>query len=575
MATIAKALASSSTPILNQEKAASLVVPDQANQRPSLKRFSSFPPTNDSDESFIQEPSSSLEVAELTETTVNTETSDEAIVELSSSNSTQFDSLPTNTFLPSVVFLIPFPEPVNATRSKKTTPFLIYSLPRRPYQKPKKNENGEKRPKEKLSKRLVRIYQKEVQFGEQLKRKEIPNVGKFAKLKKFRGACIRGASTLTKWLPTSCVETLSRLPPKRKLGEILVLYPTNFGGPSADGSEKSQQPSVEDLRNDLYSLFRRTKKRVLIRLVAVTCFLPIAAGIDFFAPVFFVEISLAYLAFQIYGFRKVKAITAKRKKAKKPKNKKSTPGKFQLKNQQAVEEVQPDNENVPLITTTQVDEAQPDNENTPLMATAESQEGVSITFQETDDIIFEAIRPLLYKICSRIDPLTFPPPESIQTTTANSLEEVAPEASVEEGQVVPATRSRTTLPPSLHKPGPEVVRELLAAFKEHVPEEIQERYNLNEDRISEDLSRYLKKASVEYIDSLKGRPERGFVKVMKKWFTKRSLIRKERKEKQRIKKQIKAEEAEEAALAEAITVEQDSSTATVDETNVVGGTDLL
>ncbi|KAA1100285.1 hypothetical protein PGTUg99_007878 [Puccinia graminis f. sp. tritici] len=95
-----------------------------------------------------------------------------------------------------------------------------------------------------------------------------------------------------------------------------------------------------------------------------------------------------------------------------------------------------------------------------------------------------------------------------------------------------------------------MVRKMIEAFQQNLPQEILDRYDLDKERLANNLARCLKKASVEYVTSLKGRPESGMIKRTKKWFSKRTLIKQERKEKREVKKQIKAKLAEQTCKAE-------------------------
>ncbi|KAH9471028.1 hypothetical protein MJO29_003233 [Puccinia striiformis f. sp. tritici] len=437
--------------------------------------------------------------------------------------------------LPSVVFMIPLPAPLIGRRSKDTTPFLIYSPPRRIYERPQKNDEG-KRPKEKLFKRVVRLYQKEVRKGEQLKRKEIPNEGKFRSVIKARGALVRGAHMMSNWLPSSCVETLARVPPKHKLGEILVLFPEFSGETRPEESEQPYQPSEEDLLHDLNVLLRKTKKGIVVRLVVVSALLPIAAGIDFFAPVFFVEISIAYLAFQVYGLRKVKALTSKKSKSKKSK---ASAAKAKAKSQQQVT----DGTSAEAVEIRAEDSASNPTEDGP---------DSYFRVKAIDVATIEPVMKLLYNICTRIDPLCFPPPEGQEIDASERFETVPAEqggSGIESTD--PAVPAKTVLPPTLHRPAPEMVREMVRVFKENLSPEVVERYDLDEERLANDLARYLKKASVEYVTSLKGRPESGMIKRTSKWFSKRGVIKRERKDKRAVKKQIKTEVAQQIAADQA------------------------
>ncbi|KAH9823192.1 secreted protein [Melampsora americana] len=445
-----------------------------------------------------------------------------------------------DSIIPSVLFMIPFPAPVNGRRSKSTTPFLLYTPPRSVYSKPPKGEDG-KRPKEKILKRVVRHYQQEVRFGEQIKRREVPKTGKFYRLQKIRGGCIRGANMLTKWLPSPCVETLARLPPKSKLGEVTVFFPTYSGEPRPDEEDQPYQPTEEELRHDINVLLRRTRRRVLVRLIIAGAFMPIAIGIDFFAPAFSVEITLAYLAFQVYGWRKVKTLTSAAKKNKKPKSSKKT--KKSKKAQKAIEAG---------ASTGEVINAAPGaSEDVSNEVSEDGPELFRIT--PANQAIFDPLISLMYNICHRIDPLTFP---ALQETAVvvESPAQVTPVS--QDGDTQPS-RERTKLQPTLHKPGPEVVREMLAAFRASLPEELLERHILDEERVSEDLARYMKKAAAEYVWSLKGRPERSPIKVTRKWIAKRKTVHQERKQRAQVKKQIKKEAAED--LINAPAEEQDAT----------------
>ncbi|KAG0148093.1 hypothetical protein CROQUDRAFT_41786 [Cronartium quercuum f. sp. fusiforme G11] len=433
------------------------------------------------------------------------------------------DSNNTNPSIPSVVFMIPFPAPVNGKRSKSTSPFMLYTPPRAHYTKPVKDEVG-KAPREKFLKKLVRRYQKEVSFGEEMKRQEIKKEGSFQVFHKIRGCCIRGASMMTKWLPNPCVETLARLPPKRKLGEVTVLFPSHAGRPRPEGEDQPYEPTEEELRHDISVLLRRTRKRIVFRLIGAGAFMPIAIGADIFAPVFLVEITLAYLAFQVYGFRKIKALTSppKAKKVKKSKkNKKLSGGNALPQGTSASGEI--------VNTTAGVAGESVEQDST----------SVAVQFRITrgDQAIFDPLLPLMYNICSRIDPLTFPPQEEEAVVLTGSQAE-------DPSQNATGQRPKpkgTQLPRTLHKPGPEIVRELVAAFRANLPEDVQARHNLNEERVSEDLARCMKKAAVEYVWSLKGRPERSPLKITQKWVAKRKTVRQERKQKRKIKNQIKKE----------------------------------
>jgi len=412
--------------------------------------------------------------------------------------------------LPSAVFVLPFPAPVNSHRGKNTPPFLMYSPPRSVYSQPPKNEQG-KRPKEKIVKKVVRKWQEEVVMGEKIKRGELENPTRF---KKIRGGCIRAASTLNKWLPNSCIETLSRLPPKRKLGGVIVIHP-DFGAVSEENQDGDQdrpyQPTSEELLNDLGVLLRKTRKRVLTRAILSGMLLPITLGIDVFAPVFSFEINVTYFAYQLYGLKKCNALVYPRK------NKQNKPKRSKKK-------VLSDSEEATLLVGNSPAEV-------PQIGAVTNGPAEAFNLKPVGQL--EPVMVLLYNICAKIDPVSFPP-----------LEAAAPE---EISSASPPVSRASTLPPSLKRPGGVVVKEMVQAFRNSLPPEVADRYLLDEERLAEDLARYMKKASKEYVGSLSGRGNRkGVIHCVKTWKQK-SASKKEQKailsrQKKEAKKQKKAAE---------------------------------
>lgn len=409
--------------------------------------------------------------------------------------------------LPSALFAIPFPAPVNAYRGKNTPPFLMYSPPRAMYQKPPKSDDG-KRPKEKIAKKLVRIWQQEVLMGERIKRGEVPNPSRF---KRIRGGCVRAASSINRWLPNTCIDTLSRLPPQRKLGTVTIIHPTFLEALHEEGEimrDRPYQPTTEELQNDIGVLLRKTRQRVLIRAIISGMTLPITLGIEAFVPVFTFEINVAYFAFQIYGLKKAKALLGP-----KPKNKK--------RSKQSKKHKQNSSEQATLLVGNAPAEAV-DGES------SETKPGAIFRFKPVDSPALDPVLILLYNICSSIDPVSFPAASDVNTPGASSDNRPPSDLS--------------TLPPSLKRPGGAVVKDMLESFRVTLPPDVVERYLLDEERVSEDLARYLKKASKEYIDSLSGRGDRkGVIHSLKSWKNNASIKRQQKAEASRQRKQAKKE----------------------------------
>ncbi|KAI8455112.1 hypothetical protein BY996DRAFT_8469473 [Phakopsora pachyrhizi] len=270
--------------------------------------------------------------------------------------------------LPSVLFVIPFPAPVNATRSKESPPFLLYCPPRSTYSKPAKKENG-KKGDEKLVKKITRKWQEEVVMGEEIKRGNIPN-------------------PTSKWLPSSCIETLSRLPKREKLGKSeLEEVP--------EGVDRPYVPTDDELRNDFGVLLRKSRKRVLVRAI-----------LNMYLPQFFAfEINVTYFAFQIYGLRKAKAIV---EGPKVKKQKKSRRSKRSKKNDSAEEaRLLENSENTELAIT------EPKN----------SYQAEAFTLKAASPFAFDPVLNLLYRLCSEYDPISFPPlPDEVRDVTSTATD---------------------------------------------------------------------------------------------------------------------------------------------------------
>ncbi|PLW04742.1 hypothetical protein PCANC_27736 [Puccinia coronata f. sp. avenae] len=417
--------------------------------------------------------------------------------------------------LPSALFVLPFPAPLNAHRGKNTPPFLMYSPPRSVYQKPPKRDDG-KRPKEKILKKVVRVWQEEVVMGEKIKRGELENPTRF---KKIRGGCIRVASSINKWLPNSCIETLGRLPPKRKLGGVTIIHPV-FGPRSEEDEtgnrDRPYQPTTEELLNDIGVLLRKTRKRVLTRAIIAGMLLPISLGIDVFAPVFAFEINVTYFAFQIYGLKKCNALTSPRKNRKTKRSKRP-----KIEGGSNVEEA-----------TLLVGNSPAEVPHEGAITTPEE------NFQFKSAGQLDPVMVLLYNICAKIDPVSFPPltPCGAPDSDSNS----------------PPSSQASTLPPSLKRPGGAVVKEMIQAFRDTLPPDVTERYLLDEEKLSEDLARYLKKASKEYVESLSGRGNRKGVIYRVKIWKQKSAGRKEQKALKSLqKKEAKKQKKEATSPAEA------------------------
>ncbi|KAI9625076.1 hypothetical protein H4Q26_016463 [Puccinia striiformis f. sp. tritici PST-130] len=107
------------------------------------------------------------------------------------------------------------------------------------------------------------------------------------------------------------------------------------------------------------------------------------------------------------------------------------------------------------------------------------------TFQSkpVDQHALEPVMMLLYNICAELDPISFPPRQGVNLDSSPSAQTSTPS-------------------PSLKSPNGAVAKGMIQALRDTLPQEVAERYVLDEDMLSEDLARYLKKASKEYVASL-------------------------------------------------------------------------
>ncbi|CAH7668006.1 hypothetical protein BY996DRAFT_4574176 [Phakopsora pachyrhizi] len=377
--------------------------------------------------------------------------------------------------LPSLIFAIPFPEPISQLqRVKKTPPFLLYSLPRADYKKPPKDENG-KRGKEGFIKKVERKWQEEIREGQDIKRGKMQDPSSW---KRFKGAVLRSASRGLKWLPDSNVETLSRLPPGKKIGNITIVYPHELD--ELNGSGVERQPA--EIKNGLDAILRRTRKHAIIKTTLAGCLLPVTAAIDFFVivPLFLFEINIAYFALQVNGIRKVGTIAKVNKKlAKKNKTIKATKIGSKTSFRRRSKALKKSNSKLFGISK----RGSQSQETTPLRQSEEESTSLQQSqIADAPDIfkveksrpgVFQPAIAHLYSVCSLKNPKAFPPRFDV------------------EHLITPLRPDRA------------MVTDLIDAFKDWVPTEIAMRHNLDPDEVARDLGRCMQKGANEYIRSLK------------------------------------------------------------------------
>ncbi len=94
--------------------------------------------------------------------------------------------------LPTIIFAIPFPTPIRSHK-QPNSPYLLYTLPRAPYEKPGRDAYGRKG-KEGLVKKAERKWQEEIALGERIRLGQEPDAGKW---KRFKGKATGVSRTST------------------------------------------------------------------------------------------------------------------------------------------------------------------------------------------------------------------------------------------------------------------------------------------------------------------------------------------------------------------------------------------
>lgn len=89
--------------------------------------------------------------------------------------------------LPTIIFAIPFPVPRHSSSKNPVSPYLLYALPRAPYQKPDKDANGKNIQKEGVVKKVERKWQEEIAEGDRIRKGQEPDAGNW---KKFKGKAV-------------------------------------------------------------------------------------------------------------------------------------------------------------------------------------------------------------------------------------------------------------------------------------------------------------------------------------------------------------------------------------------------
>ncbi|KNE98656.1 hypothetical protein PSTG_08026 [Puccinia striiformis f. sp. tritici PST-78] len=366
--------------------------------------------------------------------------------------------------LPSVIFAIPFPEPGPTLRKTSKTPmFMLYSPPRANYIKPKLI-NGKKQ-KEGLIKKVERKWQEEVQEGSDIKAGKIENPSSW---KKFKGTVLTAASKALGWLPDNNIQTVGRLPPGKKIGLITVVYPHE----DDDLTSRPIDRQSHDVRQGLEDILRHTRRKAMLKTGLSGLLLPVTAAIDVFCivPIFLFEINIVYFSLQINGARKIAMLTQANSKAKKHGVTKvggRKKGRFmKLKSRcrrgrgrREQEEQENDSESEP-----------PHPASPPLPNERIGEEIFNV--QKSRPNVFGPVMANLYSLCSAANPVAFP--------------------SKPKGSLIPP-----------YRPDLPLVLDLIVAFKDWVPADVALRHNLDPQFVAKDLRLSMKKATKDYMRTLK------------------------------------------------------------------------
>lgn len=216
--------------------------------------------------------------------------------------------------LPSLLFAIPFPRPVDHDAVRDSSPpLLLFTFPRSVYEKPPIDPATGKPGKEKFVKKAERVWQQEVKEGYEIKRGEHAEVGFW---KRFKGGAARVGDGAIKYMADNTMETLGRLPAKHKLGTLNIVYPA-----AKDSSPALNIPGYNEfeLKEAFTKMLKMAKTQATRKSLISGCLLPVTFFIDFFTffPMPLFEVNIAYFGLQANGARKVTALTSAENQAMK------------------------------------------------------------------------------------------------------------------------------------------------------------------------------------------------------------------------------------------------------------------
>ncbi|OAV88504.1 hypothetical protein PTTG_12433 [Puccinia triticina 1-1 BBBD Race 1] len=281
--------------------------------------------------------------------------------------------------LASLIFVIALPTPTEdySLPDNPATPLLLYTLPRSVYEKPLKNAETGKRPKEKTIKKIQRSWQKSIRQAEDIRRGDYPRP---SWMKKIIGGTFWFVAASLRFITISDAQMLARLPPIRKIGPIQIIYSQNT---------KVTTLSETQAKESLMCALSQAQKQAKIRAIISGCFLPAALVAEIYVPLIF-EITLVYFVVQWRGWKKAKFL------------------------------VEHNNNQNPKSTPAQESELETGN------ATVRRSSYDKLQLKVADIAKFQKINELVYRSCSEKDPLKFPRPKentsSVETPSVTNPE---------------------------------------------------------------------------------------------------------------------------------------------------------
>ncbi|KAI7958957.1 hypothetical protein MJO28_002748 [Puccinia striiformis f. sp. tritici] len=346
--------------------------------------------------------------------------------------------------LPSLILAFPLPNPAREYNRADIPALFLYTLPRSVYGKPAKDPETGKIPRERIVRKMARMWQEMIQKGEDIKRGDFANPGWYDRA---MGLTFRAISTFLRFMIDNEAQLCDRLPPLTKMGPIQVYYSTNLPNSVERNLSPERMPSVpsdEQLRETIINNLSQAYKRAKLRVIVSGLILPLAFAIEMYVPFTF-EATLVYFIIQLRAWKIARFLVSHN---------------IQKINQATDEEY----------------ELGTGNENGTLN---EDRSGGRLNIKIYEhETLYEIIHHI-NRSCSNLDALKFP-----SATGINPM--VFPETMTDN-----LASAEHTYQPKLVD-DIEVAAGLIKLFQDHLPSDVLVRHELNTYRVAEDFNRALK-----------------------------------------------------------------------------------